>query len=286
MERDNEWQKCARIALRSILMHSNESGCVRVQKKCTIALFFVLACAADVVGSACPRSALAVQPAGIQATDPVVVWQSKRSISLARDLVDAAATSSGILATSSVIAGAFGVQRTQRFAAALPECGRIPALCTKTQNFECPANSPYGLSALRLRGGKSPRMGAVRGPRTGGATAVSPPALEMPVFRYVPCEENDSRRSRGGGDHRNSKWRKDPRQQEEEEEEAAAAAAADENVDITQLMEIDEDKIAALLQRQQASAKSLRRKAARLKVLPNIIPPLYGRSLQTNRALS
>ena len=108
--------------------------------------------------------------------------------------------------------------------------------------------------ALRLRGGLSQYRSAAHGARArpGGAGA-GHAALEMPVFRYVTCEED---KRRAGGDHRNSKWRKDHRQEEETEE-------ADDGIDTTQLMQIDEEKVAALLQRHKVSAKSLRRNKAR-----------------------
>ena len=129
-----------------------------------------------------------------------------------------------------------------------------------------PAPSRLGpaSAALRLRGG-APLAGKQAGrrglDREITAAAAGPTGVEMPIFRYVPYNETEARRSRGGGDHRNSKWRKDPRERAEEAEEAAAARADD--TDMAQLLEIDEDKVAALLQRQQVSAKSLRRKRAR-----------------------
>jgi hypothetical protein len=81
----------------------------------------------------------------------------------------------------------------------------------------------------------------------------------MPVFRYVPYKE-DSRRSTRGGDHRNSKWRQDPRKDEEEVKEQQ-----DDGIDMAQLMNIDEKKVAELLQRQSTSAKSIKRKKNRKK---------------------
>ena len=136
-----------------------------------------------------------------------------------------------------------------------------PSPCSYTR---CPPSRlGHAPAALRLRGG-APLAGKQAGrggpDRQGAPAGAEPRGVEMPVFRYVPYDEKVARRS--GGDHRNSKWRKDPRERAEEKEEAAAAAQS-EDIDVEQLLKIDEDKVAALLQRQHVSAKSLRRKRAR-----------------------
>jgi len=136
-----------------------------------------------------------------------------------------------------------------------------PSPCSYTR---CPPSRlGHAPAALRLRGGATlaGKQAGRGGPdRQGAAAGAEPRGVEMPVFRYVPYDEKVARRS--GGDHRNSKWRKDPRERAEEKEEAAAAAQT-EDIDVEQLLKIDEDKVAALLQRQHVSAKSLRRKRAR-----------------------
>jgi len=115
------------------------------------------------------------------------------------------------------------------------------------------------LGELRLRGGGGARPRSA-GPRVkrGEEHSAAAGIPELPAFRYVPYEEKGRRRSQGGGDHRKSKWR---RGHQEEENEPITEG----EIDVGQLMEIDEDRVNALLQRQHTSAKSMRRKEARKK---------------------
>ena len=102
-----------------------------------------------------------------------------------------------------------------------------------------------------------PEMGKDRQKKAAGSAPSNP---EVPVFRYVPYVEKRGRLS-----HRKSKMRRKFAEEGDEEEELMVNGEGDGSGDVPGQIDIDEDRVKALLLRQRSSAKSLRRKEARRK---------------------
>lgn len=145
-------------------------------------------------------------------------------------------------------------------------CARLGcADCRKHRPFadlRMPAIWPRK-GGLRLRGGGPlsstgpPEMGKDRQKKAAGSAPSNP---EVPVFRYVPYVEKRGRLS-----HRKSKMRRKFAEEGDEEEELMVNGEGDGSGDVPGQIDIDEDRVKALLLRQRSSAKSLRRKEARRK---------------------